>query len=52
MYELRIWKYINNSSKQLIDTYKSNNLIFMYELLKQYKELYNFWNYEIEKINF
>lgn len=52
IYEIRVWKYLNDSNKQLIDMYKSKNLVFMYELLKEYKKLYSFWNYEIEKINF
>lgn len=52
VYELKVWKYINENSKQLVDMYKSHNLLFMYDLLKEYKELYDFWNYEIEKINF
>ena len=52
IYELRVWKYLDSNKKQLIDIYKSQNLSFMYELLEQYQELYNFWNYNIEKINF
>lgn len=51
-YELRVWKYLTNDSKQLVDMYKSHNLEFMYELLEEYRELYSFWNYEIEKVNF
>lgn len=52
VYEIRVWKYLSNDSKQLIEMYTSKNLIFMYELLKEYKKSYSFWNYDIEKINF
>lgn len=54
MYEIRVWKYLSDDGqvKQLIDTYTSANLDFMYELTKEYKELYDFWNYRVETINF
>lgn len=52
VYELRVWKLLDDSKKQLIDMYQSHNLQFMCELLGEYKDLYSFWNYEIEKVNF
>lgn len=53
-YGIRVWKYLSDDGqvKQLIDTYNSNNLEFMYDLAKEYKKTYDYWNYVVETINF
>lgn len=52
LYTIIVWKWLDNTKKQLVDMYQSHNLQFMYDLLEEYQGLYNFWNYEIEKVNF
>ena len=50
--QIRVWKYLDNNSKQLVDLITSENLDYMKEILKELKELYNYWNYEVEKRGF
>ena len=50
--EIRVWKYINDTQKQLIDLITSENKDFIKEMYKLMVEMYDFWNYEIEKIGF
>lgn len=52
MYTIRIWKWLDDTHKRLMETYTSDNLDFMQECYELDLELYNFWNYEVEKVGF
>lgn len=52
MYQLRVWKYLNNNNKQLKDIIKSDDLDFIKLVYIEFKNLYNYYNYAIEKIGF
>ena len=50
--QIRVWKYLDNNSKQLIDLITSENIDYMKEMFNELKDLYNYWNYEVEKRGF
>ena len=50
--QIRVWKYLDNDSKRLIDLIDSDNLDFIKECYILLKELYDNWNYEVEKVGF
>ena len=50
--QIRVWKYLDNGSKQLVDLVDNDSITFMRVMYKELKEMYDFWNYEIEKRGF
>ena len=52
MYQLRVWKYLDNNNKQLKDIIENDDLKFMKLIYKEFKKMYYYYNYEIEKIGF
>lgn len=50
--QIRVWKYLNNGSKQLVDLIDNDNITFMRVIYKELKEMYNYYNYEVEKKGF
>lgn len=52
MYQIRVWKYLDDNTKELKDLVVNDNIDFMKSYYKEVKELYDFWNYEIEKVGF
>lgn len=52
MYQIRVWKYLDDNTKELKDLVVNDNIDFMKLYYKELKELYDFWNYEIEKVGF
>jgi hypothetical protein len=49
-YSIRAWKLIDHNNKRLIDIEETNKKHYADLIYKSFKELYNYYNYEIEYI--
>lgn len=47
-YNIYVWKYLDNTQKQLVNIYDNIQQCNVEKFLKQIKELYSYYNYVVE----